>query len=109
MEKTTITEDVFQTIQGNPKTKLKAEGFANDVNALVSLIEKSMASKPVCSIVTPVFSAEEKREFLAHLSPNDWTTSFVVQKFENRRYSFPYLLVRTCNYSQDVRARSMAA
>lgn len=108
MESTTITESVFQLIQKDPETKVKAEGFAQNVNALVSLIEQSMASKPICSIVTPQFSPDERREFFAQLGPKNWTTQITLGKFKDENVEYPYYLVRTVNLSQDLR-RAVAA
>ena len=79
MEPTEITAEIFDRTRHRFGERIV---FAQDVNALVSLIAKAMASEPVCSIVTPPFSSKERREFLAALYEGSWTARIASRRLD---------------------------
>lgn len=87
-----ITWTIFKQLreQINKENKLQTEDFAQNVNALVSLIADAMASGPVCSIVTPRLEPKERAKFFANLSKENWTAETAQKNIPFGNYAVNY-------------------
>ncbi len=68
MDPSPLSEEVFRR---NRKEFLRFNGFAQNVEALVSLTRQ--ASGSICTIATVPFPFEERQKFLATLGKNGWS------------------------------------